>query len=65
MTDKLNRFEQLAKPFTEQKCRDESIIDTLMDLANYAILTAIYFKNNCIFIWQYQNKSYICKRNNN
>lgn len=48
MTDKLNRFEQLTKPFTDQKCQDESIIDTLIDLANYAILTVIYFKNNCI-----------------
>lgn len=48
MTDKLNRFEQLTNPLTDQKCQDESIIDTLIDLANYAILTAIYFKNNCI-----------------
>lgn len=40
LTDKLNRFTQLAKG-TECRVDDESIIDTLNDLANYAIMTRI------------------------
>jgi hypothetical protein len=42
MTDKLNRFEQLINPLTNQRLQDESIEDTLIDLANYAILTVLY-----------------------
>lgn len=38
LTDKLNRFTQLAKG-AEVRVNDESIIDTLNDLANYAIMT--------------------------
>ena len=37
LTDKLNRLESLLNK--ESECKDESIIDTLMDLANYAIMT--------------------------
>lgn len=44
MTDKLNRFEQLINPLTRLRCQDESIEDTLIDLANYAILTVLYQK---------------------
>ena len=36
--DKLNRLKTLNKN-KEQKVQDESIIDTLMDLANYSIMT--------------------------
>ena len=36
--DKLNRFKELTK-YNSQKVKDESIRDTLIDLANYAIMT--------------------------
>lgn len=36
--DKLNRFKTLSKA-TEQAVSDESLRDTLIDLANYAIMT--------------------------
>lgn len=39
LEDKLNRFKNLIK--NEQQVKDESIEDTLMDLANYAIMTII------------------------
>jgi len=41
ITDKTNRLQSLCKK--EQKVNDESIRDTLMDLANYAIMTIIEF----------------------
>lgn len=37
LADKLNRFKTLIK--VESKVKDESIRDTLIDLANYSILT--------------------------
>lgn len=37
LTDKLNRFKNLTR--TDASVTDESIRDTLMDLANYAIMT--------------------------
>lgn len=39
LEDKLNRIKALTK--TEAKVKDESIEDTLMDLANYSIMTLI------------------------
>lgn len=42
LTDKLNRFKMLSR--SEQLVADESIIDTLMDLANYALLTVVELK---------------------
>ena len=39
MSDKLNRFKQLIK--SENQVSDESIRDTVIDLANYAIMTAM------------------------
>lgn len=39
LDDKLQRFKQLIK--NDAKVKDESIIDTLMDLANYSIMTII------------------------
>lgn len=42
MGDKWNRFKTLSKPKTEVKVNDESIRDTLIDLANYAIMTVIW-----------------------
>ena len=39
--DKLNRFKQLSKNPEAQKVRSESLRDTLIDLANYAIMTIL------------------------
>lgn len=39
--DKLNRFKQLSKNPNSQSVNDESIRDTLIDLANYAIMTVL------------------------
>ena len=42
ITDKVNRLQSLAvKTAEERKVKDESIKDTLYDLANYAIMTII------------------------
>ncbi len=41
LTDKLNRLKKLTDPNTEQKVSDESVEDTLKDIANYAILELI------------------------
>lgn len=41
ITDKTNRLKALCRPGAEQKVRDESVRDTLMDLANYAIMTVL------------------------
>ncbi|NFH81689.1 DUF1599 domain-containing protein [Clostridium botulinum] len=40
LEDKLNRLKSLAKG-SEQQIKDESIEDTLKDLANYSIMTII------------------------
>lgn len=44
MEDKFNRIKKLNK--SDALVNDESIIDTLLDLGNYAIMSAIWFKNN-------------------
>ena len=42
ISDKYNRLVSLAtKPEEERKVKDESITDTLLDMANYAIMTII------------------------
>lgn len=43
MGDKMNRLESLAVKRAEVK--DESIKDTLLDLANYAIMTVMWMNN--------------------
>ena len=43
MADKLNRFNKLAQG-NDANVNDESIEDTLNDLANYAIMTRIEFE---------------------
>lgn len=43
--DKLNRFKTLSRN-TNQKVNDESIRDTLIDLANYAIMTILEMEND-------------------
>ena len=40
LTDKLNRFKTLSRG-EKQEVSDESIRDTLIDLANYAIMTIV------------------------
>jgi hypothetical protein len=39
LEDKLKRFKQLIK--NPAQVKDESVLDTVMDLANYAIMTVI------------------------
>lgn len=39
--DKLNRFKTLTRNPDNQAVQDESVRDTLIDLANYAIMTII------------------------
>lgn len=41
LSDKLGRFKKLSREGSEQKVNDESIRDTLLDLANYAIMTVM------------------------
>lgn len=41
LSDKLSRFKQLTRDGADQRVKDESIRDTLMDLANYAIMTVM------------------------
>ncbi len=45
MSDKFSRLMSLVASGNEQKVKDESVEDTLIDLANYAILLAIYRKD--------------------
>lgn len=42
--DKFNRFKTLSRN-TTQEVKDESIRDTLIDLANYAIMTILEMEN--------------------
>lgn len=39
--DKLNRFKTLTRNPDNQAVQDESVRDTLIDLANYAIMTVL------------------------
>lgn len=41
LSDKLNRFKALSKANAIREVLNESIEDTLMDLANYAIMTVL------------------------
>lgn len=43
MEDKMNRLDSLSKQ--EAQVKDESLIDTLLDLANYSILTSMWLSN--------------------
>lgn len=43
MEDKFNRLKSLLN--NEQKVKDESFEDTLIDLANYSVMTCLYLKN--------------------
>lgn len=39
--DKLNRFKNLSRQSGDERVKDESIRDTLIDIANYAIMTVM------------------------
>lgn len=41
LEDKLNRLRALTLKGNQQQVKDESVIDTLKDMANYAIMTVI------------------------
>ena len=45
LNDKMNRVKQLCKS-QKQEVKDEKIEDTLIDLANYAVMTLSWLKNN-------------------
>lgn len=44
LSDKFNRFKTLSRS-TKQEVNDESMRDTLIDLANYAIMTILEMEN--------------------
>ena len=44
ISDKFNRLETLILN-NESGTSDESIADTLIDMANYSVMTAVYLKN--------------------
>ena len=46
LTDKLNRFKALTRTNEKQKVTDESMTDTLMDLANYALMTILEIRES-------------------
>jgi hypothetical protein len=46
LMDKYNRLESLSAPGKNAKVNDESLEDTLLDLANYAILTVMELRKN-------------------
>ncbi len=54
ITDKVNRLQSLCTK--EQKVEDESIIDTLKDLANYAIMTLIELDSDAIWLFMRSKK---------
>jgi hypothetical protein len=45
LTDKLDRFKKLTKS-NDQQVKDESIKDTLMDMANYALMAVICLESD-------------------
>lgn len=45
MEDKIGRLNSLTKKGTEQKVSDESLLDTLKDLSNYALMTAVWLED--------------------
>ena len=44
MEDKMGRLNSLTKKDADQKVSDESLIDTLKDLSNYALMTAVWLE---------------------
>ena len=56
MEDKMSRLSNLSNNKSNQKVNDESIIDTLKDLSNYALMTAVWLEP--IELIQHSYKSY-------
>ena len=67
ISDKYNRLASLCtKPEEERKVKDESITDTLLDMANYCIMTVIEMNkdttedavenNRCNHMWAYEGR---------
>lgn len=46
--DKVRRFLSLTKEGVEVQVKEESISDTLLDLANYCVMTIVYMNNHTI-----------------
>lgn len=46
MYDKINRVYSLTRNNAERKVEDEKIEDTLLDLANYAMIAVVELRNN-------------------
>lgn len=44
MSDKMARISNLIKPGVEAKVKDESVLDTLSDLANYSMILRMYIE---------------------
>lgn len=49
MEDKMLRLTNLSKNDSEQLVNDESLIDTLKDLSNYALMTAVWLEQTQLF----------------
>ena len=47
LSDKLNRFKSLSRS-GEQEVKDESMIDTLLDLANYSLMTVLELQEDAM-----------------
>ena len=56
MSDKFNRIETLILKRQEQKVEDEKLEDTLVDLANYAMMTILWLRDNSHIDQQLMNK---------
>ena len=48
MNDKMNRLKSIINENHEQKVSDESIKDTLLDLANYSLMLEVWFEGKRI-----------------
>ena len=49
MEDKMGRLNSLTKAGSKQKVSDESLVDTLKDLSNYALMTAVWLEEEKVF----------------
>lgn len=56
MSDKFNRIETLILKKQEQKVEDEKLEDTLIDLANYAMMTILWLRDNAPIDQELMNK---------
>lgn len=58
LTDKLNRFKKLTRHESVQNVADESVRDTLIDLANYAIMTVMELDREIPFMSKTASESH-------